>query len=50
MEIRLGRFGRQVVTLTTAGREILEPLILMNDQDLLFVICFFDVSHTAVCS
>ncbi len=51
MEIRLGRFGRQVVTLTTAGREILEPLILMNDQDLLFVICFFDVfPHTAVCS
>jgi len=46
MEIRLGRFGRQVVTLTTAGREILEPLILMNDQDLLFVICFFDVSPT----
>jgi len=44
MEIRLGRFGRQVIPLTTAGREILEPLLVMNDQDLLFVICFFDVS------
>jgi DNA-binding MurR/RpiR family transcriptional regulator len=44
MEIRLGRFGRQVIPLTTAGREILEPLLLMTDQDLLFVICFFDVS------
>lgn len=46
MDIRLSRFGRQVIPLTTAGREILEPLILMNDRDLLFMICFFDVSPT----
>jgi DNA-binding MurR/RpiR family transcriptional regulator len=45
MEIRLGRFGWQVVPLTTAGREILEPLIWMTEQDLLFVICFFDISE-----
>jgi DNA-binding MurR/RpiR family transcriptional regulator len=44
MELRLRRFGWEVITLTTAGREILEPLILMNENDLLFVICFFDVS------
>jgi DNA-binding MurR/RpiR family transcriptional regulator len=44
MEIRLGRFGWQIVPLTTAGREMLEPLLLMTDQDLLFVICFFDIS------
>ncbi len=44
MQIRLGRFGRQVIPLTTAGREMLEPLLLMTEQDLLFVICFFDVS------
>lgn len=44
MEIRLGRFGRHVIPLATAGREILEPLLLMNGQDLLFTICFFDVS------
>jgi len=44
MEIRLCRFGWQVIPLTTAGREILEPLQLMTDQDLLFVICFFDIS------
>jgi len=44
MEIRLERFGRQVIPLKTAGREILEPLQLMTDQDLLFVICFFDIS------
>jgi DNA-binding MurR/RpiR family transcriptional regulator len=44
MEIRLGRFGWQVIPLTSAGREMLEPLLLMTDQDLLFVICFFDIS------
>jgi DNA-binding MurR/RpiR family transcriptional regulator len=44
MEIRLGRFGWQVIPLITAGREILESLIWMTDQDLLFVICFFDIS------
>ena len=44
MEIRLGRFGWQVIPLTTAGREMLEPLLLMTEQDLLFVICFFDIS------
>lgn len=44
MEIRLGRFGRQVIPLTTAGREILEPLMQMKNHDLLFMICFFDVS------
>lgn len=44
MKIRLERFGRQAVPLTTAGREFLEPLLSMTDQDLLFVICFFDVS------
>jgi DNA-binding MurR/RpiR family transcriptional regulator len=46
LEIRLKRFGKQVVALTTAGREILESLILMDKNDLLIVICFFDVSGT----
>jgi DNA-binding MurR/RpiR family transcriptional regulator len=46
LELRLSRFGRQVIPLTTAGREILEPLMLMKDRDLLFMICFFDVSPT----
>ncbi|MBN2499375.1 MAG: MurR/RpiR family transcriptional regulator [Anaerolineales bacterium] len=44
LEIRLRRFGRQVIPLTTAGREFLEPFLQMTDQDLLFAICFFDVS------
>jgi DNA-binding MurR/RpiR family transcriptional regulator len=46
MELRLCRFGWQVISMTTAGREILEPLLLMNENDLLFVICFFDISST----
>jgi len=44
MRIRLERFGHQVVTLTTTGREFLEPLLSMTENDLLFVICFFDVT------
>jgi DNA-binding MurR/RpiR family transcriptional regulator len=44
MEIRLRRFGRQIIPLTTAGREMLEPLMLMKANDLLFMICFFDIS------
>jgi len=44
MKIRLERFGRQIIPLTTAGREFLEPLLSMTEQDLLFVICFFDLS------
>jgi DNA-binding MurR/RpiR family transcriptional regulator len=44
MKIRLERFGRQVIPLTTAGREFLEPLLSMTKDDLLFVICFFDVT------
>lgn len=44
MKIRLERYGRQIIPLTTSGREFLEPLPLMTDADLLFVICFFDVS------
>jgi DNA-binding MurR/RpiR family transcriptional regulator len=44
MRIRLERFGHQVITLTTTGREFLEPLLLMTENDLLFVICFFNVT------
>jgi len=44
MRIRLERFGHQVVTLTTTGREFLEPLLSMTENDLLFVICFFNVT------
>jgi DNA-binding MurR/RpiR family transcriptional regulator len=44
LNLRLTRFGKQVIPLTTAGRETLEPLPLMTDRDLLFAIGFFDVN------
>jgi len=46
MELRLKRSAKQVVTLTSAGREVLENLLLMNSGDLLFVIAFFDLNPT----
>lgn len=44
MKLRLVRYGRQVMPLTTEGREFLEPLLTMTAGDLVFVICFFDVT------
>jgi len=44
LRIRLERFGYQIIPLKTAGREFLEPLLTMTEQDLLFVICFFDIT------
>lgn len=44
MDIRLRRVGWDVVSLTTTGREILEPLLMLNEQDLVFTICFFDLT------
>ncbi len=46
LNLRLTRFGKQIVPLTAMGREVLEPLLLMTDRDLLFVIAFFDVNPT----
>ncbi len=46
LQLRLQRFGRQVIPLTTTGREVLEPLQLMTSADLLFAIGFFDVNPT----
>ncbi len=46
LELRLKRSAKQVVTLTNAGREVLENLLLMNSSDVLFVIAFFDLNPT----
>jgi DNA-binding MurR/RpiR family transcriptional regulator len=43
IRIRLERFGRQIIPLTTAGREFLEPLLSLTENDLLFAIGFFNV-------
>jgi DNA-binding MurR/RpiR family transcriptional regulator len=42
LEIRLRRFGKEVVPLKSSGRELLDMILNLSDQDLLFVICFFD--------
>ena len=44
LAIRLTRTGRQVIPLTASGREVVEPLIMMNQADVLFAIGFFDVT------
>lgn len=46
MEIRLRRFGKDVIPLVYSGREVIESLILLKPDDLLFVICFFDQNPT----
>jgi len=44
LEIRLTRLGRLVVPITTAGREMLEPMLLMKKNDLLIAYGFFSLS------
>ena len=44
LAIRLTRVGHAVIPLTSSGREIAEPLLLMNKNDVLFAIGFFDVN------
>jgi DNA-binding MurR/RpiR family transcriptional regulator len=44
LEIRLTRSARHVIPLNTSGREMLEPMLLMNSSDLLIAIGFFNVT------
>ena len=44
LEIRLTRSTRQVIPLNTSGREMLEPMLLMNSNDLLIAIGFFNLT------
>lgn len=46
MEIRLRRFGKDIIPLTSSGREVLESLVAMTPDDMIFVICFFDLNPT----
>ncbi len=46
LQLRLQRFGRHVIALTTTGREVLEPLLSMTSADVLLAIGFFDVNPT----
>ncbi len=42
MEIRLRRFGKNVIPLKSSGRELVDSILTLSEGDLLFVICFFD--------
>jgi DNA-binding MurR/RpiR family transcriptional regulator len=44
LEIRLTRSARHVILLNTSGREMLEPMLLMNSSDLLIAIGFFNLT------
>ncbi len=44
LDIRLTRSTRHVITLPTSGREIIEPLLLMDKSDLLIAIGFHSVN------
>lgn len=44
LDIRLTRSARHVIPLRTSGREMLEPLLLMNSSDLLIAIGFFNMT------
>jgi len=44
LEIRLTRSARHVIPLKTSGKEMLEPLLLMNGDDLLIAIGFFNMT------
>ena len=44
LDIRLTRSTRHVIPLRTSGRELIEPLLLMNKTDLLIAIAFHSVN------
>lgn len=44
LEIRLTRSAKHVVSLRTSGREMLEPLLLMKESDLLIAIGFYNLT------
>ena len=46
LEIRLRRFGKQVVGLRSSGREVLELLLDLKPTDLVFAVCFIDLNPT----
>lgn len=46
LEIRLTRSARHVIHLKTSGQEMLEPMLLMNRDDLLIAVGFFNLTPT----
>ena len=46
LQIRLTRVGKQVIPLATSGQEMLEPMMLMDRDDMLIAIGFFNLTPT----
>lgn len=46
MQIRLSRFGKAVIPLKSSGREVLDSLLTLSPEDVLFVICFYNLNPT----
>jgi DNA-binding MurR/RpiR family transcriptional regulator len=46
MQIRLSRFGKIVIPLKSSGRDVLDSLLTLSSDDILYVICFFNPNPT----
>ncbi len=46
MQIRLSRFGKTVIPLKSSGRDVLDSLLTLSSDDILYVICFFNPNPT----
>jgi DNA-binding MurR/RpiR family transcriptional regulator len=46
MQIRLSRFGKSVIPLKSSGREVLDSLLTLSPDDILYVICFYNLNPT----
>jgi len=46
MKIRLSRFGKTVIPLKSSGRDVLDSLLTLSSDDVLYVICFFNLNPT----
>ena len=44
LEVRLTRSARHVIPLKTSGREMLEPMLLMNEKDLVIAFSFYNLT------
>jgi len=42
----LSRFGKVVIPLRSSGREVLDSLLTLSADDLLYVICFYNLNPT----
>ena len=44
IDLRLRRYGKDIIPMRSSGREVLEYLLSLKSGDLMIVICFFDLN------